>query len=352
VDINDDMALSSQERAWLYQALETGRRLGARIVRYRGSDIADEITRYAKRNNISMIMLGKPHGIDIFSSPVYRVIRQSHGIDVQLYEPKGNNIFIPLKKRLPLFFTAEYAISLVLITAVVGINFLLKDFIEPSNLLFIQLIPVLVSAFFFRRRVAIFTACVSILSFDFLFVKPYYTFTISDWEYFIAFIGYVAIAFIISSLATRLRHLLPQIWRSEAEVGATAGLSRELIEAKTKHDVFKTLANQMYNFGPGTFAVLVSDNEGIQVEAGDSNYPLSDKEMTIAMWAYENSQIAGYGTDNLPSGRGYYIPLKTHRKIFGIMAFAFERPDEVLTPENKELFETMAFLGAITLERL
>jgi two-component system sensor histidine kinase KdpD len=34
------------------------------------------------------------------------------------------------------------------------------------------------------------------------------------------------------------------------------------------------------------------------------------------------------------------------------MAFAFEKPVETLTPENKELFETMAFLGALALERL
>jgi two-component system sensor histidine kinase KdpD len=352
VDIGDDRALSYQERSWLNQALETGRRLGGRIVRYRGSDIADEITRYARRNNISMIMLGKPHGLDIFFSPVYRVIRQSHGIDVHLYEPKGDNVYIPLKKQLPLFFTVEYAISLILIAAVVGINFLIKGYIGPTNLLIIQLVPVLVSAFFFRRRVALFTAGLSILIFDFLFVKPYYTFTVDDLQYFISFVGYVTIALIISSLATRLRHLLPQIWQSEAEVGATSGLSRELVEAKTRQDAFNTLANQMHNFGPGTFAVLVSSPTGLQIEAGDSNYPLNDKERTIALWAYNNDQIAGYGTDNLPAGRGYYIPLKIHRKMFGLMAFAFERPEEALTPENKELFETMAFLGALALERM
>jgi len=352
VDIGDDRALSSQERTWINQALETGRRLGGRIVRYRGGDIADEITRYARRNNISMIMLGKPHGIDIIFSPVYRVIRQSHGIDIHLYEPKGNNVYIPLKKQLPLFFTAEYAISLILIAAVVGVNFLLEEYIGPSNLLIIQLIPVLVSAFFFRRRVALFTAVVSILAFDFLFVKPYYTFSVNDWEYFIAFVGYVTIALIISSLATRLRHLLPQIWQSEAEVGATSGLSRELVGAKTQQDVFNILVNQMHNFGPGAFAVLVSDHAGLQIVAGDPDYPLNDKERAIAHWAYENGQIAGYGTDNLPAGRGYYIPLKTHRKIFGLLAFAFEKPEVSLTPENKEIFETMAFLGALALERL
>lgn len=352
VDIGDDRALSSQERAWLNQALETGRRLDGRIVRYRGSDIADEITRYARRNNISMIMLGKPHGLNVLFSPVYRVIRESSGIDVYLYEPKGNGIHIPLKKQLSFFFTAEYVISFILVAAVVGINFLLRGYIGPSNLLFIQLFPVLVSAFFFRRRVALFTAGLSILIFDFLFVEPYYTFTVSDWQYFIAFIGYVTIALIISHLATRLRHLLPQILQSKAEVDATSGLSRELIEAKTRQDVFKVLANQMHNFGQGTFSVLVSGPVGVQIVAGDADYPLNDKEKNIAKWVYDSGQIAGYGTDNLPAGKGYYIPIKTHRKIFGIMAFAFEKPEEALIPENKELFETMAFLGAIALERL
>ncbi len=166
VDIGNDMALSSMERVWLNQALETCRRLGGRIVRYRGNDIADEIIRYARRSNVNMIMLGKPHGIDVLFSPVYRVIRNSQGIDIHLYEPKGNGLHIPLQRRIPLFFTVEYAISLILIIAVVSANFLLKDHIGPTNLLIIQLLPVLVSAFFFRRKVAIFTAFVSILIFD------------------------------------------------------------------------------------------------------------------------------------------------------------------------------------------
>ena len=171
VDIGTDMALSSMERVWLNQALETCRRLGGRIVRYRGNDIADEIIRYARRSNVNIIMLGKPHGIDVLFSPVYRVIRNSPGIDIHLYEPKGNGLHIPLQRRIPLFFTVEYAISLILIIAVMCVNFLLKDHIGPTNLLIIQLLPVLVSAFFFRRKVAIFTAFVSILIFDLLIVR-------------------------------------------------------------------------------------------------------------------------------------------------------------------------------------
>ena len=232
------------------------------------------------------------------------------------------------------------------------VNFLLKEDIGATNLLVIQLVPVLVSAFFFRRRVSLFTAGLSVLIFDFLFVKPYYTFIVDDFQYFISFIGYVTIALIISNLSTRLRYLLPHTWQNEAEVGATLGLSRKLVKAKTRKDAFRTLANQMHNFGPGAFAVLIYDHMVVHIESGDSDYPLNEKEMTIALWAYNNGQIAGYGTDNLPAGRGYYIPIKIRKKIFGLMAFAFEKPEEVLTPDNKELFETIAFLGALTLERL
>ena len=352
VDVGNDRAFSSMERVWLNQALETCRRLGGRIVRYRGNDIADEIIRYARRSNVNIIMLGKPHGIDVLFSPVYRVIRNSHGIDIHLYDPKGNSLHIPLQRQIPLFFTAEYAISLILITAVVSFNLILRDHIGPTNLLIIQLLPVLVSAFFFRRRVAMFTAFVSILLFDFFFVKPYYSIGIQDLQYFIVFVGYVTIALIISSLATRLRHLLPQIWQSEAQVEATAGLSRELVKANTRQEVLKILSDQMHNFAPGAFAILASGSSGLQVEEGDADYPLKDKESYIVRWAYDNGQTAGYGTDNLPAGRGYYIPLKTHRMILGLMAFAFEQPEIALTPENKEIFETMAFLGALALERL
>ena len=90
-----------------------------------------------------MIMLGKPHGINVIFSPVYRVIRKSSGIDVYLYESKGNNVYIPLKKQLSIFFTAEIAISLTLIAAVVGVNFFFREHIGSTNLLvIILLIPV------------------------------------------------------------------------------------------------------------------------------------------------------------------------------------------------------------------
>ena len=208
------------------------------------------------------------------------------------------------------------------------------------------------TALFFRRGAALLAAVVSILAFDLIFVKPYYSLTVDDWGYFAAFAGYVVIALVVSRLASRLRRLLPQMRESEAEVEAVAGLSRDLARAATREEAFDTLARHMQGFGPGSSAVLAPGPAGLHVLAGDPGYPLDAKERSIARWSYENGEAAGRGTDNLPSGTGHYIPIRVHRLTFGIMAFVFADPEEVLTPENKEIFQTMALLAALTLERM
>jgi len=352
IDTQNNPSLTAQESTWLNEAMDTARKLGGRTMRYRGTDVADEIIQYARRNNVTMIMLGKPQGIDILYSPIYRIMRWSQGIDIYLFDPKGERKRVTISQRLHVLTTWDYLLSMVLIASVTLLNYFLKDIISSANLLIIQLSPVVLSALFFRRRAAIFSAIVSILVFDFAFVRPYYTIGVDDWQYFIAFIGYVAIAVVISHLATRIRHLLPQIWKSEAEVAAVAGLSKNLVEASTRQEVFDILALHMQRMGDGSMAVLVPTRSGLRIESGDPSYPLTEKEQSIAQWAMEYGESAGRGTDNLPGGIGYYVPMKAHEAVFGVLAFAFRDPDTMLTPENQEILQTMAYLGALALEKM
>ena len=351
IGTESEQNLTDRERRWLNDAMETARNLGGRIVRYRGGDVPGELIRYARQHNVTMIMLGKPRGLDIFYSPVYRIMVRSKGIDIFLYEPKAA-VSIPIHRQLPQLVNSDLVVSAILIALVTIMNYFLRNVISSSNMLIIQLIPVVAAALLFRRGTAIITAIVSILIFDFVFVVPYYTLTITDWEYFISFVGYVVIAFIISGLATRLRYLLPQIRRSEATVEAVTVLSRDLVNVAHRQEIFDTLYRHMKQFGEGAFAVLTPDTGGLFVNVGDPGYPLTPKERTIARWAFENGRTAGRGTDTLPMGIGHYVPMKAFAVTFGVLAFAFRDPEEVLTPENKDILQTMAYLGALALERV
>ena len=340
-----------QEKAWLSDAMDTARKLGGKIVIYRGEDVAHEIIRYARQHNVTTIMLGKPRGLDILVSPVYRIMRSSPGIDIILFDPKGAPS-IPLEQQIPHLLPRDYLITLVMILAVTLLNFLLLGTISTANLIIIQLLPVVVSAWFFSRKASLFAAVVSILVFDFSFVAPYFTLDISEWEYFISFAGYVVIAIIISHLANRLRYLIPQIRESEARVAAVAGLSKDLVNTEGYHEVLEILATHMRAFAPGKVAILVPDDHGLKVAVGDSDYPFSDKEMTIARWVYENGEMAGQGTDTLVGGTGHYVPMKAHGLVYGVLAFAFENPDTVLSLETREVAEARAQLAALALERV
>ncbi|OPY40536.1 MAG: sensor protein KdpD [Methanoregulaceae archaeon PtaU1.Bin222] len=118
------------------------------------------------------------------------------------------------------------------------------------------------------------------------------------------------------------------------------------------HEVLEILATHMRAFAPGKVAILVPDDHGLKVAVGDSDYPFSDKEMTIARWVYENGEMAGQGTDTLVGGTGHYVPMKAHGLVYGVLAFAFENPDTVLSLETREVPEAMAQIGALALERV
>lgn len=352
LEVGDMRRRSDREQAWLNEALETGRRLGGRIVHYRGEDVAEEVLRYARRNNVTLIMLGKPRGLDLLYSPVYRIVRESHGIDIFFYEPKGEGAAVSVRSQIPRLVTRDHLVGLALVAGVAAVSILLREMVSPATLLVVQLLPVAVATLAFRRGIVLFVAIVSIIVFDLLFVRPYYSLAIGDREYFISFVGFVAIFLVIAVLVTRLRHLLPQIRRSTAEVEAVAGLSRDLAEAETRQEVFETLARHMHGFGHGAFAVLVPGTAGLQIGAGDGMFPLTGKERAIAQWAYDNGEAAGRGTDTLSAGQGHYVPVRVHTRVFCVLGFAFDVPERALTPENKEIFLTMALLGALALGRV
>ena len=230
-----------------------------------------------------------------------------------------------------------------------ALNLLLQGTISPSNQLIIQLVPVVIVALFLGRTASVFAAVVSILLFDFLFVRPYFTFAVSDWEYFISFIGYLVVALVISILAGRIRHLLPQVRESEATVEAVAGLSRDLEGAATRQEVYDRLAEHLRQYTGGPAVLLVPEDGEMARVAGDPAFPLDEKEEAIAVWAYENRAPAGRGLDTLPAGRGRYLPLVASGRALGVVGVI---PGDERSGTAGEVLEGMVRLAALELDRL
>jgi two-component system sensor histidine kinase KdpD len=85
-------------------------------------------------------------------------------------------------------------------------------------------------------------------------------------------------------------------------------------------------------------------------EHPDSSLALSEKELSVADWAFRQRKAAGRFTDNLPGAEALHLPLATDRKAFGILAVSL--PGKRLTLAQRDLLETFARQAALVLDRV
>jgi two-component system sensor histidine kinase KdpD len=342
--------LSDDERAWLKNAQELAEKLGAHVVWIKGDDIAEEIARYAQSHNVTKIMLGKPRHFGLFPSLAQKIMVRTRDIDVFLFAGKSEE---PLpKKKIGILSPLNYAISALAVILGSLVGFLLIDILGQINLLFLMLLPVVLIAFFVGRGPSIFGAVLSVILFDFLFVQPYYTFAVSDVRYFSSYLIFIASAFVLSNLASRLRSKVQQLQQSESRNATLYEFSQDLVKAQSIDQVLNLMISHTKQIYPCEMAIFLPDNGQVSVKASTDGFQINPKELVIATLVRLNSEPAGMSTDTLPEAWAYYIPMKTTDTIKGVVGFHFDNPEQVFTPENKVVLDTIARLGALAIERI
>jgi two-component system sensor histidine kinase KdpD len=350
VETENHAHLSEKEQEWLTHTLETAENLGARISWIKGDDVAEEIAHYAQNHNVTKIVIGKPLRLRLFPSLAKKIMMRTKDIDIFLFA--GRSEQVPPKRKRWLFRPTDYAISAVAIGVISLISFFLRDTLGQTNILFLQLLPVILIALLLGLGPSIFAVIMSIIIFDFVFVPPHYTFVISDWVYFISFIAYVTVAVVISKLASNLRHKVGQIRQSEARNTALYELSRDLVTARNIDQVLSILISHARQVFPCQIAIFLPVNSNLSVKAATPEYQVDSKELGVANWVWTNGKPAGLGTNTLSQAWAYYLPMKTRDAVTGVIGFHFENPEQVLTPNNQVVFETIARLGSLAIERI
>jgi two-component system sensor histidine kinase KdpD len=232
------------------------------------------------------------------------------------------------------------------------IAFSLRGTLSQINLLFLLFLPLILSALYLGRGPSIFAALIAILIFDYLFVPPYFTLTISDLEYFLWFVVYVIVVLVISNLALKLRSKVEMLRQSESRSTTLYALSRDLVTAHTVEQVLSILVRHTTQIFPCQMAIFLPiDSEPI-VKAKTVDFDINPNVLGVASWVLLNKQPAGRGTETLPEAKAFYLPMRTTEQVVGVMAFLFGKDKQVLTPENQVIMETIARLGAMAIERI
>ncbi len=360
VETPDNVNLSSAKQVRLSTAFQLAKRLGADVVVVQGQSVAQAITEYAEAHDITKIVIGKSKRSRwqefFFGSLVSRIIRQSRFIDVYVVGGKAEPAAVQEKEAgaAQAFNWRGYLVSLAMVVGVTLVGWLIRSYINPTNLIMVYLLCVVISAVYFGFGPSIAIAILSTLAFDFYLVPPVLTFAVADVQYLLTFVGLTSVGIVVSYLTARVRK---QVFLARQRQVATATLytlSREIAGTVSLEDTVRTINSYLKRtFGLETVILLPdSQNDGkLKPSFQKKNFVLDENEFAVATWAFQHQQAAGRGTDTLPDSGALFLPLNVTPGAVGVLGIWAAASKFHMPVEQFRLLEALADLSAVAIER-
>jgi two-component system, OmpR family, sensor histidine kinase KdpD len=259
---------------------------------------------------------------------------------------------IPKKKIGIMISLRVYFVSAIAVIIGSLFGFLFRDILGQVDLLFLMLIPVVLIAIVWGRGPSLLAAVLSVLIFDFLFVKPYFSFAVSEVRYFLSYVMFIAFAFAISNHASDLHYKVHQLQQSESRNTTLYELSLDLVSAQSIDQVLDMMIRHTGQIFPCDMTVYLPEDGQVSLKASTDRIQINPEELGISNSIWLKGEPAGMGTDMFPEAWAYYLPMKTIDAVKGVVGFHFDNPEPILTPENKDALNTIARLGALAIERI
>jgi two-component system, OmpR family, sensor histidine kinase KdpD len=359
VYVEPSKALSSDDQTRLARHLSLARELGAELITTTDDDVVRGILRIAREQNATQIVIGKPAGwrmIELFrgGSVLNRLIRETGNIDVHVVRAEAEKLPIrPLRPdNLWKIDIRVYAWVAGIVAAVTGLNAVLDQFVGIYALALTYLLTVVLLALFTGRWPVFFAATLSAVFWNFFFLPPRFTFYIKNFQDGMMFAMYFIVALVLGQLTARIRKQQTAERQREQRATALYLLTRELAESPDIAQLLAVVIQQVgKTFGADVALSLPDTSEpGPVTPYFASSWALSDKEHTVAAWAFQHRQAAGRGTDNLPASEGLHLPLMVALRATGVLSLRFRDPTP-LAPAQRDLLDAFVRQIALVFDR-
>lgn len=358
VETPSEARLPEEEKRRVWETLRLAEGLGAETAVLSGERPAEEIIRYARRRNVSKIVVGKPahpRWKDVLFGSVRDELERSSGeIDVYVISgeaDEGGFSAPPAFRGTPSPLRA-WLWSLAVVALCGGAGALLFGRVEPTNLVMVFLLGVVATASWLGRGPSVLAAVLNVAVFDFFFVHPYLTFAVSDSEYLITFAVMLITGLVISTLTARLRQQAEVARDREARTAALYAMSRDLAAAADEKAVLQAAARHVKEIFLSQVLLLLPEADGKVTEraAESITYLFDTREQAVAQWVFDHGRPAGRTTDTLPAAKGLYLPLRTSRGIAGVLGVHPADPGLLTAPDRMHLLEAFANQIALAVE--
>jgi two-component system, OmpR family, sensor histidine kinase KdpD len=336
--------LSQEEQTRLTRYLALARQLGAEVISTPGTDVGETLLRVAREHNVTQIVIGKPLGarwLSFWKRDALRwLMRNSGNIDIHMIpaEESAAPRRETIEERLARAPWRDFGIALGIAVGVTALCLAIFNYTGYYAVALFYLLAVVLAGMRLRRWPTLFLAALSALLWNFLYVPPRFTFYIGQFQDVMMFAVYFVVAIVVAQLATQLREREQAERRREQRATAlyrfTRGLaaSRDLDQALPK--VFALIKESFQSDA----AVWLCDENGLSRHWASTFAP-SNKDESVAVWAFQKKQAAGRSTDTLPDAESLHVPLVTGDGAEGVLTV---RLPSTPTLEQRELLDAFA----------
>ncbi len=347
---------SAKEQVW--KNIKLAESLGGKTETLFGLNIPDTLIEYAKKHNITRIIIGKtlrPRWKElIFGSIVDQMIHKSGEIDVYVVSASHTevqNISYSDEAFIPTLVPGRYLESLILVSLVTIFGELTKNVISQTNLIMLYLMIVVVAAFRRGVHLAIFTSVIGVLLFDFFLVPPYYTFQVSDTQYLITFSGMILVGIVISILIAKAQDYAISAHSREKENAMLYRLAKKLTGSTDLPTAVSVVISKIEENFNWQAVIFLPENQSLRIAGSSTALTINEDEMAVGLWSFTKDTVAGYDTDTLHGSRLRFIPIRSRKGVIGVLGIKPEEVGGVISPDEGRVLEIFADLTALAIER-
>jgi len=369
--------LPDARRERTLNALKLAAELGAETATLAGADAVAALTGYAQARNVSKLVAGASARTGIrrwLRRPLGERLAEYGGhADVTLIRASSESggdherrllsttanawrdaLSAARERRSP---PRAYGWALAICAGITAVASQLNERIDLTNLVMLYLLGVIFAAVKLGRGPGVLLSFMSVAAFDFFFVPPRLSLSVSDTQYLLTFFGMLLTSLVISHLTSSLRREARIARRREQRTGAMYAMARELAAALTTEQIVGIGSRHVSEVFGARVAILLPDSADRvkqKIEDPDAAITLEGEllDTDVGQWVYDHEKPAGHGTDTLPAAAALYLPLKAPMRTRGVLAAVLRDERELNAPEQQRMLDAFAAQIALALERV
>ncbi len=353
------LQLGDGSRKALADNLHLATQLGAAVMTIPAASVTEGLKLAVAEARATQLFVGKSARSRWFElrhgSVVDRLVREMPGIAVHVL-PLGDlrEVSRPaIASTRPWGAPQDYAIALGLTALVTALGYYITSIGSITNVALLYLLPVMAAATRFGLRPAVVTAVVSSLAYNFFFIPPLYTFTISDPQNLITVLVLLGVALFASQIAAQTRDQAELARASALQNSTLAGFARQLTSVSQRAELAMLLCGEVGRLFDAHTVLLRPVAGGLVVEAAvPSEVQIAPIEMAAAQWAFDQARPAGNGSDTLTASEWSFYPIASGERVHTVIGLARRDAGRPVRPDQLPLLLSLLEQAGQTFERI